>query len=71
MNNNFSFTVVLKDGTQKEFKSGEDIRAYYDRKEIFRVHLNKDNKRYPVYLEEIYFTLTPKNHGHLVNGAIG
>jgi len=69
MNNTFSFTAVLKDGTQKEFKSGEEIRSCYNRKEIFRVYLNKDNKQYPVYLDEIFFTRV--NHGHLVHGAIG
>lgn len=69
MNNLISFTVVLPGGTFKEYKSGEDIRAYYTKDEVYKVFLHAPGISWKeVDLNTIFNSL--KNHGHLVHGGI-
>ena len=63
-NNNLSFTAVLYDGSLKEYKSGEDIRAYYNRAEVYKVFMNYNGASTELTLDEIFDT--PKKHVRLV-----
>ncbi len=65
---NLSFTAVFYDGTMKEYKSGEDIRSYYSRDEVYRVYVNYNGQK-TVIVPDLIFDL-PANREHLVNGGI-
>ena len=70
MNNLISFTAVLFNGSSKEYKSGEDIRAYYTKDEVYKVFLHAPGVSFKEIELDTIFNF-PTTRGHLINGAIG
>ena len=68
MNNLISFTAVLTNGSFKEYKSGEDIRAYYTKDEVYKVFLHAPGVSWKEVDLDTIFNF-PKNRGHLVHGG--
>ena len=67
-NSKLSFTAVLYDGSMKEYKSGEEIRDYYAKDEVYKVFMWFNGERTDMNLDTIFNA--PKNVSHLVNGGL-
>ncbi len=69
MNNLISFTAALTNGSFKEYKTGENIRAYYTKDEVYKVFLHAPGVSWKEIDLDTIFNF-PKNRSHLVNGAV-
>ncbi len=70
MNNLISFTAVLNDGSFKEYKSGEDIRAYCTKDEVYKVFLHASGVPWKEIDLDTIFLFFDRCRGHLVHGDV-